>query len=328
MTAVAVGLPVRNGAPLLAQALACLTAQDHHDLDIVVCDNASTDETERICRDAAARDPRIRYVRWTEDRGAAENFNRAFALTEAPYFFWAAHDDRFLPDFVTRTLAELERHPEAAMCLPGIRMIDESDSEIEIQRPDPRLCSSDVRVRLRGYLDRYQWFYIYALLRREVLAQIMPRPIPPPFGADVVLVWNLLLRAPARTVADVLFEYRRYRSKTVQSVLAGLLPEVSVRQARFSHVELLQSLWAAAGDEQLPPKHTRLARQELARWAVSSRFRTLLFTDLLIEAARARSGGHLLRATGFAAAAAAVLPSRAVRGVLRLVRERRGPLTQ
>ena len=47
---------------------------------VVVCDNASTDGTETICRDFARRDSRVRYVRNERNLGAAANFNRAFAV--------------------------------------------------------------------------------------------------------------------------------------------------------------------------------------------------------------------------------------------------------
>ena len=72
---VSMGLPVYNGARLLPQALSCLLGQTLGDFELIICDNASTDETQQICVEHAARDHRIRYVRNERNLGANANFN-------------------------------------------------------------------------------------------------------------------------------------------------------------------------------------------------------------------------------------------------------------
>ena len=52
-----VGVPVRNGARFLAETLDSLLAQSHADFELLISDNASTDETQAIGRAYAARDP-------------------------------------------------------------------------------------------------------------------------------------------------------------------------------------------------------------------------------------------------------------------------------
>ncbi len=91
---VSIGMPVYNGEKFIRDALDSLLAQTFSDFELIISDNASTDDTEAICRDYAAKDVRIRYVRQAENLGAAANFK--FVLDEAvgEYFMWAAHDDR------------------------------------------------------------------------------------------------------------------------------------------------------------------------------------------------------------------------------------------
>jgi glycosyltransferase involved in cell wall biosynthesis len=90
---VSIGMPVFNGEPFIREALDSLLAQTFTDFELIISDNGSTDGTEKICREYAASDPRIRYVRQPENRGAVFNFQ--YVLTEArgEYFMWAAHDD-------------------------------------------------------------------------------------------------------------------------------------------------------------------------------------------------------------------------------------------
>lgn len=90
---VSIGMPVYNGEKFIHEALDSLIAQTFTDFELVISDNASTDETQTICETYALRDPRIRYVRQTENKGALANFQ--FVLNEAlgEYFMWAAADD-------------------------------------------------------------------------------------------------------------------------------------------------------------------------------------------------------------------------------------------
>ena len=63
MATVTIGMPVFNGANYVGEAVESILAQTFGDLELVISDNASTDATEQICRDMAARDRRIRYLR-------------------------------------------------------------------------------------------------------------------------------------------------------------------------------------------------------------------------------------------------------------------------
>jgi glycosyltransferase involved in cell wall biosynthesis len=75
---VSVVTPVYNGATYLAECIASVIAQTYLNWDYVIVDNASTDATPEIARDYAARDSRIRHLRFDEFVGVTANHNRAF----------------------------------------------------------------------------------------------------------------------------------------------------------------------------------------------------------------------------------------------------------
>ena len=77
---VSVGMPVYNGERYVKAALDAVLAQTFRDFELIISDNASTDATGEICREYAARDPRIRYSRNNENIGAARNGNRTIQL--------------------------------------------------------------------------------------------------------------------------------------------------------------------------------------------------------------------------------------------------------
>src|SRR5437588_11637496 len=73
--AVSVGMPVYNMAATIREAVMSLLAQTFTDFELLIGDNASTDGTEEICRELAASDTRIRYVRHSENLGPTANFD-------------------------------------------------------------------------------------------------------------------------------------------------------------------------------------------------------------------------------------------------------------
>jgi glycosyltransferase involved in cell wall biosynthesis len=123
---VSIGLPVYNGARFLRQALDSLLAQDYTDFELIISDNASTDATPQICADYAARDPRFRYFRAEENRGAVWNHRRVVELARGPFFKWAAHDDECAPSLLRRCVQTLAAAPDSVVLVyPQAEIIDE-----------------------------------------------------------------------------------------------------------------------------------------------------------------------------------------------------------
>ena len=94
--------PSRSGSrsttrDLPRDALRSLVSQSHQDLEIIISDNASSDETQRICEEFAAADPRIRYIRQPMNQGGAYNHTYVANLATGDYFRWFAADDVLAP---------------------------------------------------------------------------------------------------------------------------------------------------------------------------------------------------------------------------------------
>lgn len=121
-----IGLPVYNGEEFLAESLECLLGQTFGEFILIICDNASTDRTREICRDYAARDPRIRVFRNDVNIGAVGNFNLALDLASTALFKWVAHDDLYKPEYLSSCLRLLDDNPEAVLAHSATAFIDES----------------------------------------------------------------------------------------------------------------------------------------------------------------------------------------------------------
>ena len=135
-----IGLPVYNGAQYLREQLRCLQSQTMGDFEIVISDNASTDDTERVCREHAAGDTRIRYFRNERNLGANPNFNSVFSLSRAPLFKWAPHDDLFEPTYLQTCIGLLDANSDAVLAHSDCLCIDDSGVPFPELPTSPGTC--------------------------------------------------------------------------------------------------------------------------------------------------------------------------------------------
>lgn len=222
---VSIGLPVYNGELHVAKALDSILAQTFSDFEVVISDNASTDQTETICRGYASKDSRVHYYRTANNVGAAGNFNLAFEHSRGRFFKWLAHDDCMAPQFLEKCLEIYEKSPPTVvMCFPRRCWINESDEPIE-EPPD----WADVRKRPRasydhltfGQLVRFRGvdpLFIFGLIRTEALHKT--RLMPSFYSTDVVLLAELRMLGEFLEVPEPLHIQRCHHGTPEQSLRA------------------------------------------------------------------------------------------------------------
>jgi glycosyltransferase involved in cell wall biosynthesis len=201
---VTVGLPVYNGENFLREAIDSILAQTFVDFELVISDNASTDSTQRICEEFAARDDRIRYFREDTNRGGSWNFHRVVELARGEYFRWAAHDDVVRPTYLERCVQVLDGDPSVVLCHTAVELIDARGKSLGVHRDPPlRRESSEAHVRFRDFaILGGRNHEIFGLIRRDALFLI------PRYGshanADGVLLARLSLIGRFVELDDVL----------------------------------------------------------------------------------------------------------------------------
>jgi glycosyltransferase involved in cell wall biosynthesis len=125
---VSVCLPVHNDAKTVRETLDSLAAQTYPNLEIVVCDNASTDGTGAIV--TGYPDARIRYHRHEANIGPFPNWNAAIRMARGEFVAVYHSDDVYHPEIVEAEARFLDAWPEAAAVLAMDEMIDPEGRKI------------------------------------------------------------------------------------------------------------------------------------------------------------------------------------------------------
>jgi glycosyltransferase involved in cell wall biosynthesis len=114
---VSVVTPVYNGERFLAECMESVLAQTHGNWEYLVCDNRSTDRTHDIAHEVAARDERVKVLRFEEFVPHIENWNRAMrqVSAESAYVKVVHADDKLMPECLERMVALAERHPNVGL---------------------------------------------------------------------------------------------------------------------------------------------------------------------------------------------------------------------
>jgi glycosyltransferase involved in cell wall biosynthesis len=206
-----IGMPVFNGARFIRPALDSLLAQTFTDFEILVADNASTDATPDICREYAARDSRVRYVRHDRNLGLFPNTEFLMREARGAYFMLVGDDDVYESGYAACLVSALETRPEVGL----------SYSDFAYVREDGTPVAGGTTVFLEASSSRVRNMALF-LLKRPVLPMIMgvfrtgvvrgALPFvsfgPMLGGVDLVFMARALASTRVHSTREVLFHYR------------------------------------------------------------------------------------------------------------------------
>lgn len=108
-------IPNYNHAQFLPRCLDAMLRQSVPAMEIIVLDDASTDNSVEVIEGFARKHPIVRLVRNERNLGVVANVNRGIDLARGEYVFSAAADDEIVPGFFEKSLSLLAKHPQAAL---------------------------------------------------------------------------------------------------------------------------------------------------------------------------------------------------------------------
>lgn len=205
---VSIGIPIYNEGRFLEESLASILAQDYKNLEIIISDNASTDNSGELCQKFVDKDARISYSRFGQNRGVTGNFRRVLDTATGKYFMWAAGHDLWSPNFISQCVRLLENDSEGVIAFGSAEWINATGSPIERTSGWADTRGMDAVARFFSVF----WGNMHPILgviRMETLRRVR---FPSCVGADLVMLSELALKGyfmHARTTSWSRREFRQ-----------------------------------------------------------------------------------------------------------------------
>lgn len=307
---VTIGVPAYNEGSYIREALESLLKQTYTNLEIIVADNGSTDDTADVCREISARDKRVVHVRHPKNIGQNANFNYLPRVASGTYFCWASAHDLLEKNFVERCVAALEARRDAVLAYPRtVYMAQDGTVAGEKQKPAPfDITAMGPARRFREVIWRVDCNVVYGMWRTAAmldsnLFQLVPAP-------DRVFLAEMAIKGPF-VKADTAKYYRANRGSVPQTeiqkrhrLMAYIWPHRSFTDAQLAgnsfYAPTVRAFRRAAVDANFPP---------LARWVALSSVRLAGIVKF-----------HLLPgADALSAVVKAMLPATALRAIMRKI---------
>jgi glycosyltransferase involved in cell wall biosynthesis len=200
-------MPAYNSAQWIADAVASILGQTFQDFELIISDNASTDDTFAICEELARADPRVRLLRNARNLGANRNYMAVLRAATGTYFKWASSNDFCAPTFIEKCVAALERDPAAVLACPRSSLFEESIESAQPYDRDVECISPQPATRFIEVLHKLALNNAFnGVIRCDALRGVAP--LASHMGADIALMAELALKGKFLLIDERLF-YRR-----------------------------------------------------------------------------------------------------------------------
>jgi glycosyltransferase involved in cell wall biosynthesis len=260
---VSVIIPTYNYGPYIEEAVASVLGQGIDDLEVIVVDDASTDDT--LARLARCTDARLRVAALARG-GVCLARNHGLSLARGTYIAFLDADDRWRPGKLARQLAILEREPDVGMVFTNFRRFDANGAHAETQfdhipgltdiptrasvAGDGRVIEADTFTSLIQLRIFPAWLQT-VVIRADAVADIT---FPPELtlSQDLYYMARVYTRVRAAYISDVLVDVRRHETNSYQTGADKLAPDI-------------RALTRALVDVTAPPAHRLALRARLGQ---------------------------------------------------------------
>jgi glycosyltransferase involved in cell wall biosynthesis len=166
-----IALGVYNDARFLYGCLDSLLSQTFTDFELIISDNASTDESPRILEEYATNDLRIKIIRQKSNIGLTQNYNFLGKQGHYEFFMWAACDDRWTPNYIETIIKGMDNEPDVILGFSSYQNINEIGERIgKIRRFD--FSGKNAYIRLLRFFIHYDDGAAYGIYRYSAIKDV------------------------------------------------------------------------------------------------------------------------------------------------------------
>ncbi len=240
MPKVSVLIPSFNHAPFLNACLDGVFGQTYGDLEVVLVDDGSKDQSVAIAREYAAREPRLQVHVNEHNLGTYGTQQRALEMSQGEFVAILNSDDLWAPTKLESQVAALEAQRDARFCYTLGWKVDENgrvDESEDVHADWPRSTSHEL---LPWLLHENRVLASSVLLRRDIVRFESSLR----YSGDWVALLRPAEAAPAALVPERLNFWRMHSHNTFVRSARQVLEEIRVREAilatRWSRLPALE----------------------------------------------------------------------------------------
>jgi glycosyltransferase involved in cell wall biosynthesis len=134
---VSIVLPVYNGSRYLDESVHSCRDQTYSNWELIIVDDASTDDTASRIASYIQADPRIRTIRHAKNKKLPAALNTGFREARGDYLTWTSDDNLYRPHALTEMVAFLNAHSDVGLVYAQSAIIDGSGAEVESAQASP-----------------------------------------------------------------------------------------------------------------------------------------------------------------------------------------------
>ncbi|MEG4346261.1 glycosyltransferase family 2 protein [Microcoleus sp. A003_D6] len=167
---VSIIMPAFNAQDTIGEAIASALGGTHRNLEILVIDDGSTDDTEKIVTDMAGKDQRIKYCKNPKNLGAYKSRNLMIEAATGKFIAFLDSDDTWEPNKLEECLKMLKQHPEVKSVGHALRYLDKRGNKVSYIPTYPTNQEELQNVQENGALP---WVFPTALVaEREAILEM------------------------------------------------------------------------------------------------------------------------------------------------------------
>lgn len=200
---VSVVIPAFNAESYLREAMDSVLCQSYDNIEVIIIEDCSTDNTLSLARDIEKTDSRVKVVQNDHNMGVSANRQRGIELSVGNYICWQDADDISMPDRIAHQVKFLDRHPDVGVVGGFITFFDDKGDKAT------RTYAEDDSI-LRNTIFRYNPVAQPAsMMRRSSLKEVGGFNPEYSLSEDLEMLFRIGEKFKFGNIQEVILRYRQ-----------------------------------------------------------------------------------------------------------------------
>ena len=236
---VSIGLVAYNRENWIGRAIDSVLSQHYQNIELIISNDCSTDQTHNVCTEYAQKDKRIRYYNQQKNLGMTQNFVFVQKQAKGEFFMWLSDDDWLEKDYVSECLNALKENSDYSLVCGKTKFYKD---DILLEKEDVlNITNCNAKERVLNYYKAVKSnVVLYGLMPIEIIKEAEYKNT---FGADLLLSAQVVFMGKVKTLENTFFNYSEGGISNSSEKLAQYYG-FTKRQSRFPYRVLVrEAFW-------------------------------------------------------------------------------------